>query len=187
MQHGITSLRGNRFNSGFSLIELITVVVLIGVLSVIAATRFQSRDGYVEYAYQDRLITALRNMQTRAMQDTRSGFCFRINLAYGTASAYGPPSLDYSPGNGAATCGSNINSSAPAFLAVQAPELSDESVVLSSRDGNFTNFSYLAFDAFGRPLNGAANCNTGTPCRVTLAGESSVDVCIESQGYVHAC
>ena len=61
------------------------------------------------------------------------------------------------------------------------------SVVLSSRDGNFTNFSYLAFDSLGRPLNGAANCNTGTPCRVTLTGESSVDVCIESQGYVHAC
>lgn len=187
MQHGIRSRRGNRSQAGFSLVELITVVVLIGVLSVVAATRFQTRKGYVEYAYQDRLITALRNMQTRAMQDTRSGFCFRINLTYGAASAYGPPSLDYSPGNGAATCGSGISANAPAFLATTATELTEESLTLSSQDGNFTNFSYMAFDALGRPINGAANCNTGNPCRITLSGESSVQVCVESEGYVHAC
>ncbi|TPV57315.1 type II secretion system protein [Aestuariibacter sp. GS-14] len=187
MQHDIRLRRGNCSQTGFSLVELITVVILIGVLSVVAATRFQTRKGYVEYAYQDRLITALRNMQTRAMQDTRSGFCFRINLAYGTASAYGPPSLNYAPGNGSATCASGISTSAPGYLAVQAAELAAESVVLSSADGNYSNFSYLAFDALGRPLNGAANCNTGRPCRITLTGESSVQVCVESQGYVHAC
>ena len=164
-------------NKGFSLVELITVITLIGVLAVVAGTRLQSRQGYVEYAYQDRLVSALRNMQIRAMQDTRDGFCFRLNFQYGASSAYGPPSLDYAPGNG----------NAPAFLATVGTELTDEGLSLSSADGALINFSYIGFDALGRPLNNAANCGTGSPCRVTITGESSVDVCIESEGYIHAC
>ena len=62
---------------GFSLVELITVITLIGILAVVAGARLQTRQGYSEYAYQDRLVSALRNMQTRAMQDTRDGFAFR--------------------------------------------------------------------------------------------------------------
>lgn len=173
--------------NGFSLVELITVVILIGVLAVVAGTRLQTRKGYTEYAYQDRIVSALRNMQIRAMQDTRSGFCFQINFSYGSASAYGPPSLDYSAGNGPATCGTGISASAPDFLAVQSSELSDESLTLSSADGSSTNFSYIRFDGLGKPINGVSNCTTGTPCKVTVSGESSVDVCIESQGYIHAC
>lgn len=172
---------------GFSLVELITVITLIGVLAVVAGTRLQSRKGYVEYAYQDRLVSALRNMQIRAMQDTRDGFCFQLNFQYGANSAYGPPSLDYSPGNGSASCSSGIDSNAPAFLATVGTELGDEGLSISSSDGSLTNFSYIGFDALGRPRNNAANCATGSPCRVTFNGESSVDVCIESEGYIHAC
>lgn len=172
---------------GFSLVELITVVILIGVLAVVAGTRLQTRKGYAEYAYQDRIVAALRNMQTRAMQDTRSGYCFQINFAYGSSSAYGPPSLDYSPGNGAATCAAGISSSAPDFLASQGSEISDESLSLSSSDGNITNFSYIRFDGLGRPYNGAADCSSGVACKVIISGESNVEVCIESQGYIHAC
>ena len=65
-------------------------------------------------------------------------------------------------------------------------ELTDEGLSLSSADGALINFSYIGFDALGRPLNNAANCGTGSPCRVTITGESSVDVCIESEGYIHA-
>ena len=172
---------------GFSLVELVTVITLIGVLAVVAGTRLQSRQGYVEYAYQDRLVSALRNMQIRAMQDTRDGFCFRLNFQYGANSAYGPPALDYAPGNGSATCGSGIASDAPGFLATVGTELTDEGLSLSSADGALINFSYIGFDALGRPLNNTANCGTGTPCRVIITGESSVDVCIESEGYIHAC
>ena len=179
--------KGYSGNAGFSLVELITVVTLIGVLAVVAGTRLQSRQGYVEFAYQDRLVSALRNMQIRAMQDTRDGFCFQLNFQYGAGSAYGPPSLNYSPGNGSATCGAGIASDAPAYLATIGTELNDEGLSLSSTDGSLLNFSYIGFDALGRPLNNAANCDTGAPCRVTISGETSVNVCIESEGYIHAC
>ncbi|GGF82896.1 type II secretion system protein [Alteromonas lipolytica] len=175
---------------GFTLVELITVIVLIGILAVVAGTRLQTRQGYSEYAYQDRLVSALRNMQTRAMQDTRSGFCFRLNFVYGANSTYGPPSLNYSPGNGAATCAAGIAANAPAYLSTLSTELSDESITLSSSDGANLNFSFMGFDALGRPYNDLDNspdCDTGSPCRITFTGETSVAVCVEEEGYIHAC
>lgn len=176
-----------RISKGFSLIELVTTVVLIGVLAVVAGTRIQTRQGFTEYAFQDRLITALRNMQLRAMQDTRPGYCFQLNFSYSTTSAFGPPSVDYTPGNSTATCATGISSSAPDYLAIQNSAFVDDGITLSSSDGSINNFSYLGFDALGRPLNDAANCGTGTACEIAISGESSVKVCIESEGYIHGC
>ncbi|MBL4631847.1 MAG: prepilin-type N-terminal cleavage/methylation domain-containing protein, partial [Paraglaciecola sp.] len=81
-------------HQGFTLIELIVVIILISVLSVSAYSRFSGTSGFSEYTYQARLISALRNMQTRAMHDNRDGYCFKINFNTSTA-AFGPPTLRY--------------------------------------------------------------------------------------------
>ncbi len=64
---------------GFSLIELVSVIVLLSVLTVSIAPRFTSRDGFAEYAARDQLVSAFRTAQQRAMVD-HSGNCYRLNI-----------------------------------------------------------------------------------------------------------
>ncbi|WP_299072291.1 prepilin-type N-terminal cleavage/methylation domain-containing protein [uncultured Paraglaciecola sp.] len=168
---------------GFTLIELIIVIILISVLSVSVFSRFSGTAGFSEHTYQARLISSLRNMQTRAMHDNRLGYCFQLNFDK-TQAAFGPPILDYisdAPNAAVATCSSEIDFSNPEYLATSATEMGDEGVSLTS-DRDFINF-----DGLGRPIDGDGQIACASQCKITLTGESAVSVCIESQGYIHGC
>lgn len=56
--------------SGFTLVELIVVLVLIGVLAVSLLPRFFDNSGTAEYLYQDQAANVLRRVQMQAMQCT---------------------------------------------------------------------------------------------------------------------
>ncbi|WP_416307203.1 prepilin-type N-terminal cleavage/methylation domain-containing protein [Neptunicella sp. SCSIO 80796] len=58
------------YNRGFTLVELIVVIIIVGILSVVAAARFQGKGGFSGFASQKQLVSALRNIQQQAMQDT---------------------------------------------------------------------------------------------------------------------
>ncbi len=177
-----------RTGAGFSLVELVVVLVLLAVLSVTAAVRFSDRTGIAEYTYQQRFISALRQMQLRAMQDTRSGFCHRIVLIYTSGSqAFGPASGDYSTGNESATCATTIDFSTTEALRTSSFELGDENVTLSSREGRRAVINYVGFDSLGRPLTNNFSCQTSNGCTVTFTGNSAANVCIEREGYIYAC
>ena len=61
----------NRFSMlGYTLIELIVVVVVLTILSVTIAPRFFTTSGTSEYLYQDQLLNLLRRVQMQAMQCT---------------------------------------------------------------------------------------------------------------------
>ncbi len=170
---------------GFTLLELIIVMVLLGVLAVYAIPRFTGSGGYSEFTYQNRLISVLRNMQVRAMQDSRPNFCHQINfINTGSQAAFGPASTNYTAGNAAATCATTIDFTAPEFLRTTPNEISDSNVAMSVLDGA-TAVGTIGFNSFGSPLSSASSCSAG--CSVTFTGESAVRVCIESQGYIHAC
>lgn len=166
---------------GFTLLELVLVMILIGTLSVYVFSRIGGTSGFAEYTYQAKLISALRNMQTRAMHDNRDGYCFKIILDT-TTPAFGPPTLTYAPvGDTAATCGSTIDFNNADYLTTSATEMSNESLSLSTSP----SFSHIDFDDLGRPINDATSC--ATTCQITFSGESTVSVCIESEGYIYAC
>ena len=174
---------------GFTLIELVVVIILISILSVSVFSRFSGTSGFAEYTYQARLVSTLRNMQTRAMHDNRSNYCFQINLITSTATtnaAFGPPILDYiteAPGTADATCSNNIDFSTPDYLRTSATEMSDENVSLSTEP----SFNFIGFDGLGRPIDSGNNPTCDATCKITFTGESAASVCIESQGYVHGC
>ncbi len=170
---------------GFSFVELITVVLLIGILSVVAVARFTGSDGFAEYTFQNRFISALRNMQQRAMQDNRSGYCYQINLITGAVNpAFGPPTTDYAPGNQGASCATSIEHSALA-LATASDEIAAENVLINAFDSAVAAPGFIGFDGLGRPLTDLSNCSAG--CQIQFVGSNTASVCVESEGYIHAC
>jgi MSHA pilin protein MshC len=178
----------HRIRTGFTLVELVIVIILISVLSVSVFSRFSGTSGFAEFTYQARLISALHNMQTRAMHDNRDGYCFKINLNK-TVAAFGPPTLDYITNTLAAadaTCANNIDPNNPDYLATSATEMSNEGLSLSTPP-NLPTFDFIDFDSLGRPTgkNGGPDCSD--QCKIILTGESPVSVCVESEGYIHAC
>jgi MSHA pilin protein MshC len=171
---------------GFTLIELIVVILLLGILAVSIGSRFNG-GGYGEYTYQARLISALRNMQQRAMQDTRAGYCFQMNFDVSSA-AFGPPVLSYAgvtAAEQAATCSATIDYTGPEYLRTTPSEMTQEGVAMQTQTSAGNVFAWLRFDSMGRPLTDTDSCQSG--CEVEFTGEQPVSVCIKAQGYIHAC
>lgn len=177
--------------AGYTLLELIVVITVLGVLAVSAYSRFQGTDGVAEYTYQARLVSALRNMQTRAMQDTRPGYCYQINLN-SSLPAFGPPTLAYAAGGGAPqqtqSCATSIDFSTPEYLRTGNDEMTGDNVLLSALSG-VNSIDHIGFDGLGRPVNNnqQAICTGSSGCTVTLTGTASARVCVVSQGYIYAC
>jgi len=61
------SLVKNYQNSGFSLVELVTVIVLLGVLGIIALGRLGNQDGFAARGFFDDTVTAVRFAQKLAI------------------------------------------------------------------------------------------------------------------------
>ncbi|MEZ8101910.1 type II secretion system protein [Vibrio bivalvicida] len=54
--------------SGFTLVELIVVILLVSIVSVYAASRYSGRSGFSPYAAQERVISVIRQVQVNRMQ-----------------------------------------------------------------------------------------------------------------------
>jgi MSHA pilin protein MshC len=171
---------------GFTLIELVTVVIVLGIIALAAIPRFIGPSGFAEYALQKRLIASLRNTQLKAMFDTRPNFCYKINLVVGNGAdaAFGPSTAVYLAGDENASCAATIDATSPSFLRTEAGEISAEGVTLSAQD-NDSAITYVQFDNLGNALTAEGTCTLG--CTFTFTGESAVTVCVADQGYVYAC
>jgi MSHA pilin protein MshC len=110
-----------RRSAGFSLPELIAVLVVAGLLAAFAAARWDQGRGIDELGFQERLMTALRLAQRRAVSD---GCEVRVNIAAGgiqvdqrAALCSGAFNL---PMAGTAGAGSVLDSAPPAGQALSA-------------------------------------------------------------------
>lgn len=123
---------------GFTLIELVLVIILIGVLAVTATPRFFTASGYEQIAARDQLIQLLRQAQLQTM-------------------------------NNSAECQVVHFGNSQSWIPVNTAECS----VLTGGE------QLLSFDVWGRPATSVTS--------VTLTGETTMKVCIEAEGYIHAC
>ena len=173
----MTSFRGYY---GWTLIELTVVLLILGVLAVAVAPRFGGSDGYHEHVYQARLISALRTMQLRAMHDTRTDFCFQINIKTGNNSAFGPPTLNFSNGNQLLSCDTRpIDDANAEYVSTSGAEMTENGVQILGNDQK------VQFDALGCVTDSGLSCQG--PVRIDIQGQRTLGVCIEDQGYIHAC
>jgi len=163
-------------NLGFTLIELIITLIILGILSVTVIPKFFGPDLFDSYTARDQAMSALRTMQLRAMQMTDDNKCHKFIIS---SELIAPPS----PITDTNTC-SNFASSAdnPEYLSV-ALDSSKTDVTFDADNAAGSTFTRIEFDDLGRPILDSENCNI-TGCKITV-GE--VAICISGEGAIYGC
>ena len=159
-----------RNGAGFSLVELVTVLVLISILSVFAAPRMMGTAGTDQYVVRDQLISAIRFVQQRSMQDQASTHCYRIHIMPSNFSV-----------ERAATA-------VDPYVAINDFAFGEEDASVARALQNVTLSAItLFFDGLGNPLN---TCRGSTVANqsVSIMAVGATPICIDifSTGYVRA-
>ena len=157
---------------GFTLVELVTVLVLLGILTAAVAPRFSNRDGFSDYAVRDQIVAAARITQQRAMYHHSANTCYRISVASNQLSVQRGTDDD---SDGVFTNYVNIGPTQNWVNGLQF-------------EGNATVTPIdIYFDGLGNNIGSVPNC-AGTPSEteILIAGSSNAGVCIRETGHVQS-
>lgn len=153
-------------DTGFTLVELVTVMILIGILAVSALPRFIGSSSYSAYSLRNEFLSELRAVQQLALNNTDR--CYRIGV---TPTQY---QVSHFTARTAATCSGAVSRVAEPQLLTGGARL----VLLSNSSDSFN----IDFDINGRvQLNCAANNNC-----IQAVADDSVMLAISAEGYVYA-
>ncbi|EIT7145487.1 prepilin-type N-terminal cleavage/methylation domain-containing protein [Vibrio vulnificus] len=153
-----------RAQAGFTLVELIVVILLISIVSAYAASRYIGTGSFSAYAAQEQAISIIRQLQVYRMQSNT------------TNSAN--PNFELTASGGC--LGSSAGCSAAATP--QAAESRSDVMRLDGVSVSST-ISPIRFDLRGNPLQTNGSALNSVTITFTASGESAA-VCINSQGYV---
>ncbi|MCS6239344.1 prepilin-type N-terminal cleavage/methylation domain-containing protein [Shewanella baltica] len=152
--------------AGFTLVELVTTIILISILAVVVLPRLFTQSSYSAYSLRNEFISELRQVQQKALNNTDR--CFRV-----TVSGTGYQVSQFSARNGAACSGTALS---PNPLYSQAFQGSAQLVLVSTNSSNFS----LDFNINGRP---SLACNG--PC-INVIANDTVMINVSSEGYIYA-
>ena len=165
---------------GFTLVELIIVLVVVGILAVGASPLFIGSAGTESLVLRERTLSILRNSQLKAMQNT-SLVCTAVVLQ--------PNSLGQATST---NCG--VATSTFSLDPDDARQIADFQgktfTVTNSTNTNVALPTEIEFDSLGRPRDESGLvCSGAQPCRFTFTETSgaSQSVCINREGYIYGC
>lgn len=188
----LRSARMRRLSAGFTMIELITVIVLMGVLGAIGVSRFFDNTAFESRAYADQVKALIRYAQKLAIsqnrpvyvntQANRFAVCFQPGCALINELAVAPGGANSGSRTTQANC--VVAGIDTARWLCEAPPVS---VVVAGP--NLGAGSVFYFDSMGRPYNGADALGTSTFASrtYTFTGGANVHrITIEAEtGYVY--
>ncbi|MFV1982853.1 MAG: Tfp pilus assembly protein FimT/FimU [Thiohalomonadales bacterium] len=150
----------SKLNAGFTLIELVVIIVIAGILVAYIVPRISSRTTFDERVFKDEIINTARFAQQLAMMRGRnSTIRFHLN---NTTKNYG---IDSRQGGGAYSWLSHANSEA---FPLPFPD------GISTLPVNLV----IAYDALGNIVGGISQA-------ITITGLASSTICIDASGFAH--
>jgi MSHA pilin protein MshC len=178
---------------GFTVVELVVVIVLVGILGAVAAARYFDRGSFDASAYAEQTKSMLRYAQKTAVAQHRPVFvvfsakrialCFdyRADPACGAANRVQPPG------------GSNSNSAATIAQCGVSDWYCEGTPdnLAYSQQGAGAGAAYFLFDALGRPLAAADQLSTQAPSfsglvlRISGEGQNRDLAISPESGYVY--
>ncbi|MYN43044.1 MSHA biogenesis protein MshC [Duganella sp. FT109W] len=161
---------------GFTIVELVTVIVVIGILGAIGASRFFDNTAFENRAYADQVRSLIRYAQKLAVVQNRAIFVRSDGNSFAVCSnaACNANDIIVAPGgnNGSPATKLNClqgNAYAAQWMCVGRPAnvvITAEAVRPELAAGGF-----FSFDAMGRPFN-----KDGTAMTATLPGAAVINV-----------
>ncbi|MEZ8548777.1 prepilin-type N-terminal cleavage/methylation domain-containing protein [Vibrio cyclitrophicus] len=151
-------------SNGFTLVELIIVIIILGIISTFAASRFTGTSSYSTFTAQEQTISVIRQIQVNRMQSNVSAANDSFRLAI-NSDCLGSVSA----------CSLNLSNSA------QKSQADARSDYVRESDISFSSPNTIVeFDLLGNP-----SVSTGVSITINSTTTSnSAQVCINSQGYV---
>lgn len=150
-------------HQGFTIVELIITITIVGILAGVALPRFVSRETFDTVGFADQTESLMRYTQKVAIAKRRSA-CVTL-----TANSI---TLNYT---NAALCDTALALPSDQTNILNAPG----TITLSPATGFY-------FDPLGRPFNTATNTPFAGPLTITISGAPPRTLIIEQEtGYVH--
>ncbi|MBW3697237.1 prepilin-type N-terminal cleavage/methylation domain-containing protein [Vibrio sp. T187] len=151
--------------TGFTLVELIIVIILLGIVSVYASSRYIGISSFSSFAAQEQVISIIRQIQVNRMQSNLDPLETNLNFQLTIS-----------------------NSCLGSTSACDEAESNDEirSDIIRSDNLTFStepSVTSIDFDLLGNPLG---NASGGVDITLTSEGQQA-SICINSQGYVGGC
>ncbi|MYM26129.1 MSHA biogenesis protein MshC [Duganella sp. FT135W] len=183
--------------AGFTMVELITVFVLMGILGGIGYARFADTTSFSNRSYADQAKGIIRYAQKLAITQGRAVFVRSEPGGFAVCFASGCPNA---AALAAASGGSNSGSSATRAYCIlggayvsnwmcEARPNTSVTVTSNTVRPEFGAGGFFFFDSLGRPYNSADTVGSSSFTRMILtftSGTSTNAVTIEAEtGYVH--
>ncbi|HEX7954623.1 MAG TPA: prepilin-type N-terminal cleavage/methylation domain-containing protein [Burkholderiales bacterium] len=164
-------MKPTQCSRGFTLVELIVILIIVGILAVVAIPRFTGVAAFNTQGFSDRVMESLRYAQKQAIAKRRN-----VCVAFTSASV----TFTYASAAGSgAVCNTNLSGPAGQNPYSEVPE--NKSVVTFSPVP-----AGLTFDALGRPIVTSSGLPLGAVQVITITGQGSRTFSVEPDtGYVH--